>query len=989
MTKQIFLLALCVWGGILSAENPLMKINDDPPPRIEKFGRAKTIPLIRNGQAEMEIVIPENAVPIVRFAAEEIRQRLKEASGADIPILNTPSGREKTVLYLGDQESVRKAGIQVDDLPRDGFMLKTAGRKIFLAGRDDPKLRPDARGWGIIRERGTLNGVYSFLERFANVRYYFPGEIGTVVPESRTISIPEAEWLDRPDFPRRRFGTFGKKWFQEVDTEMLASRQFQLRAESFYLPCCHGLERMKYQHRFAKTHPEYIAMAPDGKRYLDPGSPYYGNICYTSREMRNEIFKDVAAFLTGKPAASRGLAYWDPSSTQPGYFDLMPKDHFMDCFCPECRKFYASHPEKSDLVWDLLNDIASRLKKSGIPGVVTMLAYGHYTDVPDIEFQDNILIQVAVNGPWSETNPALQKQHDGRILAWKKKMNRKPWLWTYIDKHAALELPGIPPFTPRTVGSYFKRHAGNICGGFVESESDYELTQYLNLYVFSRVAWDNRTDVDALLSEHHRLMFGKGALPMGKFFQQLEDLWMNRIAGRIVETPIGPQAIPPSSYELWEKIYSPAKLGEFEHLFDEAARLAEKDPQATKRIAYFRKYFLGSIREKSDEYFRLLQSRDALKYSGKSLEKGDAITIDGKLDEPAWKKAPEAWLVPFRSEKAEVSTRFRLMKDDAFLYGAVLCEEPELDEMRLNIPAHDEKMLWQDSGIELFLNPDGSRKNYLHFIINANGVVYDAACDFLGAKNQCNAEWESGIEVKSGRGEKCWTLEFRIPLKKLAGFHPEKALFNLNRNRNLRRKCAVTLYTWSPWIKGFHDVENFGGLRFDMPPEENLIENGDFTAPLNGRVFGKWVTGEADIKEGYVSFDREIFRNGGQSLRIRNDGKERRSVTQWLPKMKSNTKYHLTFDIRLENVKPSGKNAVMLNFGAPGNIWYPKNSYLGDMPWTSQGWLFTTGEFSEKHPAYLSLRFFPGTGTVWFDNLRLKEIKNTPEQRTAAGGNLQ
>ena len=92
------------------------------------------IPVSRNGQAEMEIVIPENAVPIVRFAAEEIRQRLKEASGADIPILNTPSGREKTVLYLGDQESVRKAGIQVADLPRDGFMLKTAGRNdiVFL-----------------------------------------------------------------------------------------------------------------------------------------------------------------------------------------------------------------------------------------------------------------------------------------------------------------------------------------------------------------------------------------------------------------------------------------------------------------------------------------------------------------------------------------------------------------------------------------------------------------------------------------------------------------------------------------------------------------------------------------------------------------------------------------------------------------------------------------------------------------------------------------
>ena len=85
------------------------------------------------------------------------------------------------------------------------------------------------------------------------------------------------------------------------------------------------------------------------------------------------------------------------------------------------------------------------------------------------------------------------------------------------------------------------------------------------------MAWDNRTDVDALLKDHHRLMFGKGAAPMGRFFDRIEELWMNRIAGRIVETPVGPQAVPPSDYELWEKIYSPAELKKFDALFDEAA----------------------------------------------------------------------------------------------------------------------------------------------------------------------------------------------------------------------------------------------------------------------------------------------------------------------------------------------------------------------------------------------------------------------------------
>ena len=229
MKKRLLILALCLGAGGISAVNPLAAINDDPPPRMEKIGREKTIPLVRDGKTEMEIVIPADAFPIVRFAAEEIQKTLQKASGAEIPVLNAPSGSGRTVLFLGDQEAVRGAGIKVDSIPRDGFILKTAGRQIYLAGRDDPKLRPDARGWGVIRERGTLHGAYSFLERFAGVRYYFPGEIGTVIPENKNIAMPETELLDRPDFPRRRVGFFGKNWIQEVDPGMAGLYHFRLR----------------------------------------------------------------------------------------------------------------------------------------------------------------------------------------------------------------------------------------------------------------------------------------------------------------------------------------------------------------------------------------------------------------------------------------------------------------------------------------------------------------------------------------------------------------------------------------------------------------------------------------------------------------------------------------------------------------------------------------------------------------------------------------
>lgn len=85
MKKRLLILALCLGTGGISVANPLAAINDDPPPRMEKIGRERTIPLVRDGKTEMEIVIPADAFPIVRFAAEEIQKTLQKASGAEIP----------------------------------------------------------------------------------------------------------------------------------------------------------------------------------------------------------------------------------------------------------------------------------------------------------------------------------------------------------------------------------------------------------------------------------------------------------------------------------------------------------------------------------------------------------------------------------------------------------------------------------------------------------------------------------------------------------------------------------------------------------------------------------------------------------------------------------------------------------------------------------------------------------------------------------------
>ena len=137
----------------------------------------------------------------------------------------------------------------------------------------------------------------------------------------------------------------------------------------------------------------------------------------------------------------------------------------------------------------------------------------------------------------------------------------------------------------------------------MESETDHWIFSFLNYYAFAKVAWDNDTNADQLLNEFYTLMFGKAAKPMAEFFETMENIWIGKIAGRIVDTPLGSNAVPPSDYEVWEKLYSPDVLKGFDRLIAQALKLAAGNRMAEKRIRYFDRYLLGQIKKGAEKYF--------------------------------------------------------------------------------------------------------------------------------------------------------------------------------------------------------------------------------------------------------------------------------------------------------------------------------------------------------------------------------------------------
>ena len=133
MRVKIFL-AVCGLLPLCLAASQMPELNFEPPPRVIKMDQKNGITLTGKN---FEIVVPADAGLPAKFAGKELQTFLNKVLSAQIPLHNTRSKNVEYAIILGDNALSRKAGIKVDKLTRDGFIMKTIGKEIYIVGRDD------------------------------------------------------------------------------------------------------------------------------------------------------------------------------------------------------------------------------------------------------------------------------------------------------------------------------------------------------------------------------------------------------------------------------------------------------------------------------------------------------------------------------------------------------------------------------------------------------------------------------------------------------------------------------------------------------------------------------------------------------------------------------------------------------------------------------------------------------------------------------------
>ena len=169
--------------------------------------------------------------------------------------------------------------------------------------------------------------------------------------------------------------------------------------------------------------------------------------------------------------------------------------------------------------------------------------------------------------------------------------------------------------------------------------------------------------------------------------------------------------------------------------------------------------------------------------------------IDGHLNEPVWKTAPEygGFLErrPKLNQEPPVKTTFRVLFDAQAIYFAVYCFDDQ--PVRARTKARDNFAMFRDDAISIKLDPAHDHRTTLGFVLNPA----TARMDYRGInESEFRAEFDAVWQGAASVHKDGWTAEFRIPYTAL-NIDPKDPppKLGLNLSRDHARRNAT--YDWT------------------------------------------------------------------------------------------------------------------------------------------------------------------------------------------------
>lgn len=752
--------------------------------------------LVENGAPRAAIIVDAEAPPLVKLAAIELQQTIEAISGALLPIETDGDGGLPVRIYVGESAATRALGITSDGLQYGAFRAVSGPDWLALVGDD---LRFEPRGpwakshrdreraaqewdelsggtWGnpygnlwrfyhrdtdvwYHDEGGSFNAVCWFLESLG-VRWYMPGELGTVIPEMATIPLPHVDETVEPDFAVRRW--FGAYFASSMENFLWERRMgmnsgYQVLGAGMHV---HGMRLIHGREEMQQAHPEYFAVY-GGQR--DTGFRGTGHACFTSEGLVQE-------------SVNFGRAIFDQLD-EPA-LSLWPQDGFRQCQEGDCAEMTAS-----DNVWMFVDRVARELYKTHPDRWVTCGAYGAYRAPPEgIEkFSPNVLVFLSHPRPGLDDDKNWQPQQE-LVNAWVEKLG--PGRLITNSNHLGERI-----VAPRSYARDLQSKKGVFIGDWNEvrvgrregTPHVYWRTpgiDHLHSYINARYLWDADVNIEEELAEYYTYFYGPASAQMQAAWEFAEANYSR----------LGRSRLPlEKSLEFLDLIEIAREVAGDSIYGDRIQLIIDELPT--------RQQLVGAIEEE-----RITRMRP----NAPLVVAYDAVSPTA---------SPEYTLVDIETgETVDIETRFSVTWDDNALVFDFTCHEPDMENLFVSTD------IWGGDSVAVLL--ESPNHSYYQLEVNPDGALFDADREH----GRVVANWSSHAEIETEKGDDFWRVVVRIPVvgeaegaldpfnfvvgEKPAPDNPW--YFNVGRVRI--RDFEKSGHTFSPTGGNYHDTSKFGRL---------------------------------------------------------------------------------------------------------------------------------------------------------------------------------
>ena len=688
-------------------------------------GRSPVV-LVANGEARaaIHVLVPKGSVsPALDQAVRDLQHFIRLATGAELPIREGPA--TGPAILVGDGDLAAAQGLRGAEMPVEGFAIKTGADTVMIVGHDGP-VAPHTRS------DGTAWGIYDFLERFVDVRFYFPGDIGCSVPKRKDLTIGPMWLEDAPRFRKRDIWPPGGPGVPPT----VQPHQRRLRAADSWPVHLQVHSPTGWPAIYGETRPECFQMRADGTRTFDM-------LCYGHPRTLETYLETIAAFYEKGDARA-----WAGKPPVGNAITVSPNDMAIACHCEYCRRLWQSdagqYGTASKVVARFVANLAREVKKRWPDKTVIYLPYTNYTEPPEgVTFPDNVEVQLCgMPGLAMYKEPAVAASEQANIDGWIRLTGRKIQNWHYScwptdQTRAAYQFPHV-------VRDHYRRNRDKTVGSFINGDGDHWPRMHLSLYVWMKSMWNPDFDVDAVIDAYCRRLYGAAA-------GTVHELVSMQIAGweksRWPDARLTPKAI-------YEISYPREDVKRMEALLKRAREEAAGDDLALKRLDYCAGPLEAFFAE-SKAYAEGTQRTTLV-----ARKVGENPAIDGRLDDEVWRQATAAPFVraldarhPEPKHPTWVKAVWTL---DGVTFGFHMAE-PEPGKLARDIQGHDDSLAWWNDNVEVFLDVAGGRSDYYQLIINPNAAVFDG--------HGQDAEWTcKGVKAAAHVGKDFWSLEVYVPL---------------------------------------------------------------------------------------------------------------------------------------------------------------------------------------------------------------------------------